>query len=322
MKKIIIFIAIVALFILSGCQEDNVTDKNNYSNNSNNNNQNISSDSKSIVIYFSRTNNTEKIANFIIDITGSDKYEIEAKIPYTDEDIQYYTDCRADREQNDPSARPEIGSVEIDLKGYDVIYLGYPIWHGKAPKIMYTFIESYNLENKTIVPFCTSASSPMGSSATELYNLTKQGTWLDGKRFSSTATSEEVKNWIDSLVIDKKEGKKLVMTIDGIKVDVTWEDNESVKELMEYAKDEITIKMNIYGGFEQVGSIGKNIKSNDTQINTNPGDIVLYNSNNIVVFFGTNSWSYTKLGHVNLSNEELNKLLNKDSVILTIEIKK
>ena len=153
----------------------------------------------SIVVYFSRTNNTERIAEYIIDLTGSDKYEIEAKIPYTDDDIKYYTDCRADREQNDPTARPEIAGEPIDLSPYDVIYLGYPIWHGQAPKIMYTFVESYDLADKAIVPFCTSASSPIGSSATNLAESASNATWLEGKRFSASSTKDEVKTWLDGL---------------------------------------------------------------------------------------------------------------------------
>ena len=153
----------------------------------------------SIVVYFSRTNNTEKVANYIVEITNSDSYEILAKVPYTDDDIKYYTDCRADREQSDPNSRPEIGSDTIDLSGYDVVYLGYPIWHGQAPKIMYTFVESYDLSNKTIIPFCTSASSPIGSSATSLSKSSNSKNWLEGKRFSSNASKEEVNTWLDSI---------------------------------------------------------------------------------------------------------------------------
>ena len=153
----------------------------------------------SIVIYFSRTNNTKKVAEYIEELTNSESYEILAKVPYTDEDIKYYTNCRADKEQADPTARPEIGSETIDLTNYDIIYFGYPIWHGQAPKIMYTFVESYDLSNKIIIPFCTSASSPIGSSATNLSKLDNNAKWLDGKRFSQNATKDEIKSWIDFL---------------------------------------------------------------------------------------------------------------------------
>ena len=156
-------------------------------------------DNKSIVIYFSRTNNTKKIADYIVELTNSESYEILAKIPYTDDDIKYYTDCRADREQKDPNARVEIGSETIDISKYDTIYLGYPIWHGQAPKIMYTFVETYDLKNKTIIPFCTSTSSGIGSSATNLSKLTGDGNWKDGKRFSQSDDKTVVDNWLKSL---------------------------------------------------------------------------------------------------------------------------
>jgi len=106
------------------------------------------------------------------------------------------------------------------------------------------------------------------------------------------------------------------MKIDNKTVDITWENNNSVKELLDFAKNGLTIYMSRYGGFEQVGSIGKSIKSNNKQMTTSPGDVVLYNSNQIVIFFGTNTWSYTKLGHINLSQTELKTLLDKSNIKL------
>ncbi len=91
-----------------------------------------------------------------------------------------------------------VGSVD-NMEQYDVIFLGYPIWWGEAPRIINTFLESYDLSGKTIAPFCTSASSPMGSSATRLQGLTGSATWLDGQRFSGGASSSEVQSWVDSL---------------------------------------------------------------------------------------------------------------------------
>ena len=113
---------------------------------------------------------------------------------------------------------------------------------------------------------------------------------------------------------------EITMKIDNIIVDVTWEENDSVKELFNHAKDGLTINMSRYGGFEQVGSIGKNIVSSNKQMSTKAGDIVLYNSNQIVIFFGTNTWSYTKLGHMNLNQQELTNLLDKDSVTLYLGV--
>lgn len=129
--------------------------------------------------------------------------------------------------------------------------------------------------------------------------------------------TNETENPKNTSEMDSEESI-FVMKIDNIVVDITLEKNDSVNELMEYAKNGITITMHQYGGFEQVGSIGKTITSNDSQITTNPGDVVLYSSNQIVIFFGKNSWSYTKLGHINMNQSELNSLLNKSNVTLKL----
>ena len=115
--------------------------------------------------------------------------------------------------------------------------------------------------------------------------------------------------------------EQMELKINDILVDVTWYDNESVKELKKLAKDTLIINMHMYGGFEQVGSIGYTLPSNDVRITTNPGDIVLYSSNQLVVFYGNNTWAYTKLGHINLDNNELKSLLSNENVTITINLK-
>lgn len=115
--------------------------------------------------------------------------------------------------------------------------------------------------------------------------------------------------------------KMLILKIDNEEIDVTWLDNNSVKALKELAKDGLTINMHEYGGFEQTGLIGKTITSNDTRINVVPGDIVLYNSNQISIFYNNSSWSYTKLGHINMTKSKLTDLLAVDEVIVTLTLK-
>ena len=108
----------------------------------------------------------------------------------------------------------------------------------------------------------------------------------------------------------------MTLSIDGKEMPVTWEDNASVKELKEICP--LKVDMSMYGGFEQVGSIGQSISRDDKQITTEFGDIVLYSGNQIVVFYGSNSWAYTKLGHIDLSEEELTQLLGNGDVVLEI----
>lgn len=120
-----------------------------------------------------------------------------------------------------------------------------------------------------------------------------------------------------------KEDKDMVLLINDTEVDVLWEDNESVKELEKMAEDkDISIAMSGYGGFEQVGSIGTSITRNDVQMTTSSGDIVLYSGSNIVIFYGSNSWSYTKLGKViNKTDEELTELLSGSDIVITLKLK-
>ncbi|MBQ9815983.1 MAG: NAD(P)H-dependent oxidoreductase [Proteobacteria bacterium] len=156
---------------------------------------------KSLVAYFSVTHNTKTIAEYISEYTGSTLYEIVPKQPYTSEDINYSDNSsRTSIEQNDPNARPEIASTIDDIDQYDVIYLGYPIWWGQAPKIMYSFLESVTIkEDAVIVPFCTSGSSPIGMSATNLKQSANAANWLEGRRFAASTDKTTVTQWIDSL---------------------------------------------------------------------------------------------------------------------------
>ena len=152
---------------------------------------------KTLVAYFSATNTTRPLAEYAADILGADLYEIVPEVPYTDADLAYYTNGRADREQNDSTARPAIsGSVE-NMADYDVIFLGYPIWHGQPPRIIGTFLESYDLAGKTIVPFCTSHSS--GYSDSSIKSLAPGANWITGRRFAGGTSRSTVEEWINGL---------------------------------------------------------------------------------------------------------------------------
>ena len=155
--------------------------------------------SRILIAYFSATNNTEGVANHLDAILDADLYEIIPERPYTAADLDYNSDCRANREQNDASARPAISGGVENMEQYDVIFLGYPIWWGQAPKIISSFLESYDLNGKTIVPFCTSGSSGIGSSAANLHSLASGATWMDGQRFSGGASRSDVETWVNGL---------------------------------------------------------------------------------------------------------------------------
>ena len=119
------------------------------------------------------------------------------------------------------------------------------------------------------------------------------------------------------------EDMELVITIDGTEVSVAWEDNESVDAIRDLADSGgIEINMSMYGGFEQVGSIGQSIPRNDEQTTTKAGDIVLYSGNQVVVFYGSNSWAYTRLGRItDKTEQELAEMLENGDVVLKFEVK-
>ena len=152
---------------------------------------------KTLVVYFSATGTTKGVAEQIASFTGADTYEITAAQPYTSDDLNYNdSDSRTTKEQNDKSVRPEISSEKLDLAGYSTIYIGYPIWWGEEPRIMDTFVESYDFSGKTMIPFCTSGGSGIGSSGDNLEENAGSGNWLEGERLSSSSDIEE---WINSL---------------------------------------------------------------------------------------------------------------------------
>ena len=155
---------------------------------------------KTLVVYFSCTGTTELVAEYVTEILGADSYEIIPENPYTEADLAYYTNGRADQEQSDPNVRPAISGGVENMDEYDTIILGYPIWHGQAPRIISTFLESYDFSGKVIIPFCTSHSSGIGSSASNLHILcSESAVWRDGKRFESGVSKESVQNWIGEI---------------------------------------------------------------------------------------------------------------------------
>lgn len=161
---------------------------------------------KVLVAYFSATNTTEGVAEHIANGVNADLYEIVPEEPYTDADLNYNdSNSRSTLEMNDPSARPAIsGSVE-NMDQYNIVFIGYPIWWGEAPRIVSTFVESYDFSGKTIVPFCTSGGNGIGSSATNLEQLTSGADWLEGRRLNGGDSQETVMAWVNSLGLNLGE---------------------------------------------------------------------------------------------------------------------
>lgn len=152
-------------------------------------------DGRTLIAYFSCTGTTKAAAEQLAALTGADLYEIVPEEAYTADDLDYNSDCRANREQNDPSARPAIAGELPDLTDYDTILLGDPIWWGTLPKIIDTFLESTDLSGKVILPFCTSGGSGIGTSVSALRDALPDADIRDGLRMNGAA-EEEMQTWL------------------------------------------------------------------------------------------------------------------------------
>ncbi|MCQ4022495.1 MULTISPECIES: flavodoxin [unclassified Ruminococcus] len=159
---------------------------------------------KVLVAYFSATGTTKKLAEYAADAMDAELYEIVPQQPYTSADLDYGDkNSRSTKEMNDPGTRPEInGSVE-NMADYDIVFIGYPIWWGEAPRIVSTFMESYDFSGKTVVTFSTSGSS--GHNDSSIQPLATGVNWITGTRFASNSSRDDMVEWINGLGLDIQE---------------------------------------------------------------------------------------------------------------------
>ena len=157
---------------------------------------------KTLVVYYSASGNTKDVAEKIAKITEADLFEIEPVEPYTDDDLDWTDDdSRVSREHDDESLRDvELVSTTVDnWDSYDTVYIGYPIWWGIAAWPVDNFVKENDFTGKTVIPFCTAATSGIGDSGNLLEEMTGTGDWKEGERFHGGASESDISSWIDSL---------------------------------------------------------------------------------------------------------------------------
>lgn len=162
---------------------------------------------KTLVVYYSATGNTASIAHAIADETGAAIFDIQPAQPYTNEDLDYDNpESRVSKEHADATLRDvaHVQETPDDWASYDTVLIGYPIWWGEAAYPVASFVKANDFTDKSVIPFCTSASSDMGNSAEQLSELTKSGVWLGGMRFPAHVNEDEILQWIDDLGLEKQ----------------------------------------------------------------------------------------------------------------------
>ena len=159
-------------------------------------------DGNVLVVYYSASGNTETAANYIAQATGGDIFEITPAEPYTSDDLNWTDEnSRVSREHEDESLRDvELTTTEVEnWDSYDTVFIGYPIWWGIAAWPVDGFVEANDFSGKTVIPFCTSSSSGLSQSGELLAQLAGTGDWQEGQRFRSSASQEDINEWVDSL---------------------------------------------------------------------------------------------------------------------------
>lgn len=157
---------------------------------------------KTLVVYYSASGNTERVAKDIAEAAGADLFEIVPTEVYTSDDLDWTNpDSRVSREHDDESLRdvPLTNTEVPDWDSYDTVFVGYPIWWGIAAWPVDTFVKNNDFTGKTVIPFATSSSSGMGQSGSLLADMTGTGEWQEGQRFSSGVSSDDVQSWVNGL---------------------------------------------------------------------------------------------------------------------------
>lgn len=220
-KKVIIGVVVVLVVAVLGVggyfllnnsadeENNNVNNNNNGTNNNENNNNNGNSNDdvnvsggRTLVVYFSAQGHTEAVAEQIAENLGADIFEIVPADEYTSDDLDWTDDnSRVTREYEDESLRDvQLVSTEVpNWEDYDTIIIGYPIWWGIAAWPVNTFVEANDFSGKTVIPFCTSSSSGLGQSGELLADAAGTGNWLEGQRFRSNPSDDDIKEFTDSL---------------------------------------------------------------------------------------------------------------------------
>ena len=205
MKKVITLIMSLFLVLgLSGCSNNSQDESSNSSTNESKteNTNTTTTDSKTLVVYYSATGNTEEAANLIAQETNGDLFELEPVEPYSDDDLNWSDEnSRVVYEHDNKDARNvELVSTTVEnWDEYDRVFIGYPLWWQIAAWPVNSFVENNDFTGKTVIPFCTSSSDGIGESGQLLADMAGTGNWLEGRRFSSSVSQDDIQEWIASL---------------------------------------------------------------------------------------------------------------------------
>ncbi len=277
--------------------------------------------SQAIVVYFSATGNTKALAQTIAKAANADLWEIFPKEPYTDEDLNYNNDnSRANIEMNDETSRPAISETIGNIEDYDTIFLGYPIWWGTMPRIINTFLDTYDLTDKAIMPFCTSGGSGISASVSAIKSACPNADVKDGFHGTSSTTTEEVEEWMTTNGYKKNETEQTLQITDESKIRLLWEDKEIIF-VMENNKTTadflsrlpMTVVFEDYNNAEKIAYLDNELIKDEEAAGCEPepGTLALYAPwGNLALFYQSAAYSddLVLLGNIESGEEYIDLL--------------
>lgn len=263
-----------------------------------------------LVLFTSRSGNTERMANEIRDKLDCDILEVEPETAFEEDYSAMLERAREELDAIQQGNYPAVKTSMDDFESYDLVFVGYPIWYGSMATTMQSFLHGHasKLEGKRIALFATSGGSGISSSVKEAETLCPDSEILDQALLLTSSSLSQVESrivaWMEQLDIctendNNMENNCIRLTVNERSFTVTLIENSSTDALKKrLAQGSISIRMTDYGDMEKVGSLEFSLPVNDTQTMTGPGDLVLYQGNSLVIFYGTNTWNYTRLGKV------------------------
>ena len=290
-----------------------------------------------LVLYCSRTGNTERMAQTIQSTLDCDMIEVVPETPYDDDYNAMLERARTELAAIGQGAYPAISTSIENFEDYDIVFVGYPVWYGHMATPMQTFLHNHAnlLSGKRIALFASSGSSGISTSERDAASLVPDATFEESMLLTSSTLGDmdsRIPAWLEELGASREEsgdgdtpvtGNSIRLTLDnGTIFTATLAENSSAEALKALlAEDDLSIEMSDYGNMEKVGPIGQSLPRNDEHITTSPGDLILYQGSNLVIYYATNTYTFTRLGKIdNVTQAELKSALGEGGVKVTLSL--
>lgn len=290
---------------------------------------------KTLIVYYSFTGNCEAIVNTLAEQITADQLEIEPAEKGLDYAANNYAIgsvliAAIRQNPNDASSYPEIDPVEISLDSYQNIIIVTPLWWSNMAAIMQSYLFQYGsqMAGKTVGLIVSSYSSGISSVVADAQRLLPSVTWAGEALWINNSNHRNraslIENWLPTQNFQTYSvmAQKLYISIGGVTKNATLVSNSSTEALVaQLQQGDITYQAHDYGNFEKVGPLGYTFPQNNEQITTEPGDLILYQGNNLCIYYDTNSWNFTRIGKIdNASQEEIKSFVHAGGGDVTVRL--